>query len=179
MGNRDSTVIRLSIIFEAPRLVQWRISHGSGATACSFTIFVCLTFGSDSGLLVDDKLALITEVLGIAVGRVGCRRLIPMLDDPRRSRSRLATITEQILVWLDEFQSDRECNEKDDDPFQDFHAPGRSLIGNFFVNAFERLQFAQDARIPLVEMKAPVDQAIEPRQVLVTDQLQGVVHTLE
>ncbi len=80
---------------------------------------------------------------------------------------------------LDKFQRDGKGDQKNNHPFQNLHAPGRGLIRNFFVDAFQRLQFAQDALIPLVEMKAPVDHAIDPRQILIADQLQRVIDAFE
>ena len=80
---------------------------------------------------------------------------------------------------MDELDGNRKRDKYDDHPFQDFHAPIGRLIGDFFIDTFQRLEFTQDARIPVVDVKAPVDGAIDPRQVLVAEKFEGVIDALE
>src|SRR3990172_10150501 len=70
-------------------------------------------------------------------------------------------------------------DERDDDPLEDLHASGRRLIRHLAVDAVERLELSQDRRVPGFEMKAPGCEAVDPRQVLVPDERQRVVDSLE
>ena len=42
----------------------------------------------------------------------------------------------------DKRQDDRNGDQDDDDPFQDFHSPTDHLIGNLLVDTFESFEFS-------------------------------------
>ena len=62
---------------------------------------------------------------------------------------------------------DRDGDQDDDDPFKHFHAAGGRAVRHLAVDAFLRLQFAQNARIPCFKVETLGGEAIDARQVLV------------
>jgi len=52
--------------------------------------------------------------------------------------------------------------------------PVAGLIGNLFVDAFEGFKFAQNTAIPFVEMKTPVNEPVNARQVVVGQELECI-----
>ena len=69
--------------------------------------------------------------------------------------------------------------EDNNDPLQQLHSARGYLIRNLLVDAFERLQLSQNASVPFCKVKALGSQAIQSRQILVSQQLEDVVHSLE
>ena len=68
------------------------------------------------------------------------------------------------VLWQsgDEGQDDRDGDQNDDNPLQDFHALGRRPVRNFLIDAFQGVQFTEDAGVPLCEMKTLRGQPIHP-----------------
>src|SRR6266404_2393421 len=97
---------------------------------------------------------------------------------PRFKSVSMGGVTRSGASVTDKFQSDGKGDQEDDHPLQHFHAVVGCLYRDFFVDALERLQFTENARVPLVEMKATIDHAIDPREILVADQFQRVVEFL-
>ena len=73
-------------------------------------------------------------------------------------------------------QDNGDCDQNNDDPLQNFHALIRGVIGDFCIDALQGAQLAHDTGIPLFEMKPLRCQPIHPRQVLIAEQLEGIVY---
>src|SRR5574341_2615403 len=74
---------------------------------------------------------------------------------------------------------DGDADQDDDDPLQGLHPLGRGAIRQLGVDALQRGQLAGDGRVPVPDPEPPRDQAVDPRQILFPDQLQGVGHLLK
>src|SRR5919108_3889434 len=85
----------------------------------------------------------------------------------------------QLSSVTDQFEQERRGDQKDDHPLQYLHTAVAGLIGDFFVDAFEGLKLAQDAGVPFAKVKPAVDQSVDPREILVAEQFQGIVYAFE
>src|SRR4029077_18134985 len=80
---------------------------------------------------------------------------------------------------VDKLQSNRDRNQDNNSPFEHFHAAVGGLVRDLFVDALQGLEFTNNARVPFVKMEALVHQAVDPGQVLIAQELKGVVHPFE
>ena len=65
-------------------------------------------------------------------------------------------------------------DEEDNDELEHFCAVGRGLIGDYRIGALNHLQCSTNALLPLVEMEALRQQAVNPRDVLVPHKFEHV-----
>jgi hypothetical protein len=84
-----------------------------------------------------------------------------------------------VIGSVNKLQQNGKGDQKNDHPFKDFQPASGRLIGDFFIDAFESLQLANDAGVPFIEMESPVDQAVDARQILVAEKLERVVDPFE
>jgi hypothetical protein len=56
------------------------------------------------------------------------------------------------------------CGDQDyNHPFKDFHPAIRGLVRDLFIDTFQGLELAQNARVPFIEVEPFVYQPINPR----------------
>lgn len=67
----------------------------------------------------------------------------------------------------EERHGDRDGDQHDDDPLEHFHAAGGRPVRHLPVDAFQRLQLAQNARIPGFQVEPLGREAVDASQVLV------------
>src|SRR5262249_7327056 len=83
------------------------------------------------------------------------------------------------MAARDEGKDDRDGNQHDDDPLEDFHTPADHLIRNLLVDTFKSFKLTQDTSVPFVEMKTLRGQTIHAGQILISQKLEHIVHAFE
>src|SRR5688572_12062302 len=84
-----------------------------------------------------------------------------------------------VKIWRDERQDDRDQDENNDDPFQDFHPSRCDFVGELLINAFECLKLPQDRAVPFRQMKALSRKPVKSSEILIAQQLEDIVDAFE
>ena len=79
-----------------------------------------------------------------------------------------------VLPDWEERHGDRNGDQNDDDPFEKLHSLRAGAIGHLPIDAFQRFELPQDARIPVLKVKTLRGEPVDACEILVAEQLERV-----